>query len=517
MIPRSSSKHATSTSDSPLSRLKELRQQTEARIGNKVGTGGTGLGSRSNFSLTERLRQTTFDRETPIFQHRRTAASQLREIKQIARDGSIITKASQNTALRQEKIFTKRPSVGSGLSVLNAAKVRENATAKYEASRKENESNIGDAQRKRENDATYAASPMADRLRNQKYDHHAGGQEVSSDERLTTAQMKLAEAKERLGLKGTQNEEKSSSSEMTSEASILLQKIKEDIKAPLSKPYEGSSSRMQGFESKVDKKETEKGEGKMMNAKRVDIDNAEIRSSQTDNCKDEDKNGRIHNKPATFTNEIKSSKELDENPLEKEGNSIERSRMIASRIFEKLESKKSVELKTQLGIPKKSESATIISQKSSVISSKLEDKSEELNEEGIEKREIESDAFELKITKTKPICIPKIKSTYKAEGTEKEVLANKVSIEASDKGEMDAFQVGNRIELVTENPIIGSPASLGISLKPSPAISPRPSPPVSPKPPKKAPIVLESGDKVRVSVVIPKDDEDKSKDETEER
>lgn len=122
--------------DSALSKLREFREQRESTEGYQAGSNTErGRSSRTNLGITHRIEQSPFGIDQPMFQRHRTAASQLREIKQIARDGSIITKMCHSPTYRQDNSYVARSRAGSGSSSIFNESVAKMRQKNYERNR----------------------------------------------------------------------------------------------------------------------------------------------------------------------------------------------------------------------------------------------------------------------------------------------------------------------------------------------------------------------------------------------
>ena len=91
----SSSKHEILGRSSPLTKLKEFHFAREARSSSKSNRAGSGVGSRSNLALAERLASTSFGRSQPLFEHRKTF--QLHESRNKLREEGAIPQAGERS------------------------------------------------------------------------------------------------------------------------------------------------------------------------------------------------------------------------------------------------------------------------------------------------------------------------------------------------------------------------------------------------------------------------------------
>eukprot|EP00112_Aurelia_sp_Birch-Aquarium-sp1_P005162 Seg1585.11 transcript_id=Seg1585.11/GoldUCD/mRNA.D3Y31 product="hypothetical protein" protein_id=Seg1585.11/GoldUCD/D3Y31 len=115
----SSSKHEILGRSSPLTKLKEFHFARESRSSGKSNRAGSGVGSRSNLALAERLAGTSFGRSQPLFEHRKTF--QTHESRQEgatsqAGERSEPVSRSRSGSLPGEYIFRSRSSSLSSLS-----------------------------------------------------------------------------------------------------------------------------------------------------------------------------------------------------------------------------------------------------------------------------------------------------------------------------------------------------------------------------------------------------------------
>ena len=104
----SSSKHEILGRSSPLTKLKEFHFAREARSSGKSDRVGSGVGSRSNLALAERLASTSFGRSQPLFEHRKTF--QLHESRNRLREEGATPKGGD----RSEQVSRSRSSSLSG-------------------------------------------------------------------------------------------------------------------------------------------------------------------------------------------------------------------------------------------------------------------------------------------------------------------------------------------------------------------------------------------------------------------
>ena len=485
--------------DSALARLRDLRQQRETRTAGQMDSRvGLGLGSRSNLSLAERFGRLPFNKDQPTFQHRTTAASQRREIKQIARDGSIVTKVSETSASRQERRFASRSRAGSGPSVST-----ETFLKSRESTATTTEDNTSDL-----------ASTISSRLKNRK--HEAGSDNVPGQQDgkgLTAVEENIFHARQIIGLKNSRSGGNNTTTEKQTEASILLEKIKGDFKR------KGKFGRLSG-----DGEENEGGKLDCVDAGRTEketdksCDNANSKNADENSIKNENDKAPVEefhkeNTVITKTTVMQASEEINEDSPEVESQSFERSRLIASRIFEKLESKRSQESKTKLGLQRKVESET--SRKLEIVISDSENKREEKGPDNktLHQNDHGNDGFEIEITKTKPISIPGFEN-HNRPGMESERKDSSRESRAQEKGNQNVTGIITGIGDKDNGTKLTPPVA---SLRLSPPVSPKPSPLVSPKPSPKSSIVLGSGDKITVAVELPDDDKNTQEDDKEEK
>ena len=489
--------------DSALSKLRDLRQMREPAVGSNTGT-RSGL-SRSNLSLTERLTKSTCSIDQPMFQRHRTTASQLREIKQIARDGSIITKMSQTAAFRKDRSSVTRSRAGSDSSVLSESYLttRQNVrtdTNEQMNSRYEKENEQGDVDD--------LVTSLSSKLRKQRYAFGEG-----SFDKQTSVEQKLSQAREILGSRVSTTARETLGVERRSEASILLQRLQDDAKRPLGRDSVPSETNGQGI-AKTDFVDGEKLETTATCAKQNSTD----KGISNDIRNDSDKVDRTEITETAIKHE---SEVITSKSPELQEHSFERSRLIASRIFEKLESKKHTETATKLGLHCKMESETRTSCKLDAVSSDLEEKSEQTlgrrEHAAVQKHELKKDAFEVKITKTKPINISGLEQQLQSkdgiQGRTENATAGSEELETKS---IDVRKMTKIVEM-SLNDCGTKLAPLELPLKRSPTVPPKPSPPVSPKPGSKSSIVLGSGEKIRVAVELPEDERNDQENETEER
>lgn len=505
-------KTETSGIDSALSRLKDFRQQKETRTTTQIGN-RPGLSSRTNFSLTERLSQSSFGRDQPTFQHRRSAASQLREIKQIARDGSIITKTSQISTWRKENVSATRPRAGSNSSVLGenlASKIGQNAAIKSGDCtnlQKQNESIRGEV--------TDPAQSIASRLRSRRYSRDAGGEASSkrqTGENFTTTKDRLSQAKLRLGLKAEKAGGDALGGEKSSEASVLLEKIKRDIVEPVEGAHE--TQLPIGAEGTKEGNDSSNVEDSVKN---------EIDESGETQQERKMSAGYVESRTATRIEQMTSSEEVHEAAHEDEAFSFERSRSIASRIFEKLDSKKAIEMKSKFAVEQRRERATCVSEKieknSGEAGKRIQQKQVIVEREVLQQEALSKNAFDFEIEKTKPLRIPKITDVSNQE-MEKEAKCSvakngsllKESGGVASKGEVSTAKAAKR----TPPPVARKPTPAA-SVKSSPEVSPKSSQAVTLSPSFPPSIFLGSGETIRVAVVSPKDHNGSSDEDLEEK
>ena len=484
--------------DSALTKLREFRQQRESTEGYQAGSSTErGKSSRTNFGLTHRSAHSPFGSDQPMFQRHRTAASQLREIKQIARDGSIVTKMchSHSPAFRQDNSYVTRSRAGSGSSSIfneSVAKMRQKLAKEIDERTK-----LSEEKENEKSDSDDFQTSFASRLRRQRV-----ARSDKSLEQQTPVEQKLRQARKLMGRAG----EGYLSTEKPADESSLRETSEDDTK---------ESGSIIGQDVKERVAETEN----------VDAKNCE--GAANSNKIDEGINGNLSTATTNDNSKLESNtmqeSEVKDEPESRseetsrlQGHSFERSRLIASRIFEKLESKKGIERATKVGIMCEMESKTCVSSALEAVSTDLEEKSGQSSRyeehKTALKQKLKRDSFEVKLRKARPI---NIHGFHYKEGIA-EAKDSKVS--ESEGVEAEGINV-KKIGAVVEMSLKESLTKLSppdVPPKHSPTVAPKPSPPVSPKHPPETSIVLGSGEKIRVAVQLPDEERHNEDGETEE-
>jgi len=483
--------------DSALSKLREFREQRESTEGYQAGSSTErGRSSRTNLGITHRIAQSPFGLDQPMFQRHRTAASQLREIKQIARDGSIITKMCHAPTYRQDNSYVTRSRAGSGSSSIfneSVAKMRQKITKEIDERTK-----LSEEKENEKSDSDDFQISLASRLRRQRV-----ARSDRSLEQQTPVEKKLLQARKLMGrfeegcLSTEKSVDKSSLRETPVEDAntsgpIIGQDVKEGI-------AEAEHAEAKNCEGAADRNKIEEGlNGNLSAATTNDDSSFESNAKQESEVKDE---------PESRSEETSKH----------QGHSFERSRLIASRIFEKLESKKGIERATKVGIMCEMESKTCVSSTLEAVSTDLEEKSEQSSgyedHKTVLKQKLKRDSFEVKLTKARPINIHGF--NYKDSIAETKDSKNLGSEELETEG-INVKEIGAVVEMSLKDslPKLAPPDA---HPKRSPTVAPKPSPPVPQAHSPETAIVLGSGEKIRVAVQLPDEEGYNEEGETEER
>ena len=480
--------------ESALSRLRDLRQQRDSTAGCHAGS-RTGLGqsSRSNVSITERLAHSPFGIGQPMFQRHRTAASQLREIKQIARDGSIITKMSQSSVVRQERGSMTRSRAGSGSSSESLFKTRQKTTEEIDE-----HMTMRQGKENKHDEADDSMMSILSRLRKQRV---AGGGKSSGQQ--TLAEQKLSQARQIIGSKVSKTGRDPLGTEKASEENLLLQKLQKDVKMPAIHGLNFSEAHeLEAMETEKLDVEKQKGTG-------TEAKNHKADESVSNNTLDNDNIEVI---------EMAESEVTNKESIELQGQSFERSRLIASRIFEKLESKKCTDRSTRVGRQWKMEREICTSNKPDDGSNEFEGKGDQRlgskEHNNIREHGAKKDLFEVNITRTKTINIPGLDQLQKKDGSEETTEDIPAGPEELGTESVDVKKIRAMVEMSLKE---SQTKIFPPSLKRSPVAPPRPSPPVSQKPSPNTSVVLGCGERIRVSVEQPEEERNNQEDETGER
>ena len=480
--------------ESPLSKLKELRQ-SEARNASRTCSG---ISSRSNFSLAERLSQTSYGRDKPLFQNRRTAASQLREIKQISRDGSIITKTSQSASLCQERSTGARPRAGSGSlkeDVLWGKPISSKVSGERTTLRRETTASDND-------ENAEGQTGTGSKLRSRRYERSYGD--------YVSKRSEISKRSEQNGDRGTSKTPRSDLTDTASRAGELLQRILSDKSRPFpSLPIDPNLEVKEEIEPKpVENLENEpKCSAVTIKHKSEHIIHKEVQAvsdSRVQHTQTSDLAQRIEEKILR----------MPEDSVSNETPSFERSREIASKIFQKLDSKKDIKAIPALQRLNKSKFETdSTTEQLTVEEVKEAGKQDVLKKDEVEvgsdhqaeqKSEGDRQGVLLKIHKTKAISIPPAVSNIMkcSESAEAEVKVIKTDVGDKEPNVVCSVEFQSGVHEVRSHgkTDAGGPGPKTEPVNIPPAVLPKPKSP-------KSSIVLGGADKITVSIEQPNDEE----------
>ncbi|XP_065062887.1 uncharacterized protein LOC135689562 isoform X1 [Rhopilema esculentum] len=478
----------------PLSKLKELRQ-SEARNASRTCSG---ISSRSNFSLAERLSQTSYGRDKPLFQHRRTAASQLREIKQISRDGSIITKTSQSASLSQEKSTGTRSRAGSGSlkeDVLLGKAISSKVSGEWTTLRRETTESDND-------ENAEGQTGIGSKLRSRRYERSYGD--------YVSKRSEISKRSEQKGDRETSKTPRSDLTDTASRASELLQRILSDKSRPFpSLPIDPNLEVKEKIEPKPEENlENEpKCSSLTIKNKSEHIIHKEVQAISDSRVQ--------HTQTSALAQRIEEKVlRMPEDSVSSETPSFERSREIASKIFQKLDSKKDIEAipalqrlnKSKLDTDSTTEQLTVEKVKAAEKQEIFKKDEVEVGSDHKEEQKSERDRQEvlLKIHKTKAISIPPAVSNIMkcSKSAEAEVKVTKKDVGDKEPNVVCSVEFQSDVHGVRSHDKTDAggqrPKTEPINIPP--AVLPKPKSP-------KSSIVLGSADKITVSIEQPKDEE----------